>query len=447
VSDAKVTPPRSDAGTDEIGFDYGFDIDLDENGDAADQQSEDVNHELSLGVIMWYPANLVKTALPATFKEAELEDIAPSKPREAESDSISQYFIPRLLYQIELSVRQTEEWEKLKHDSIFTEFSASPEFVSISLLKQHRDRPDPAIKIESGIDAAKDARATVVEPARVKSDPPPEPQIKAEETGNDHMDDDQAMDTESDDEEQSQAGEPTPKAVPAANLLDNFEQALDTSNSSRFHGNSYHSARASSPEKSGMRTSHARPDSASRQNSQPPVPAAPRNEQQESLLAALGVEGSPKRVFPTPGPALGPLPPDRRESMQSNPSRSGSLGAPTVAAFNPRLPFGPNNFPPPPPPKSPEYDPWRAHDTNGRGGDSPKSNASQHTAVGSDFNPEDTDMDATPKPAKPTIERTASVRKRPFDDYARPDSDGRRRQAADAPRKRRPPPKVSEAYR
>lgn len=113
--------------------------------------------------------------------------------------------------------------------------------------------------------------------------------------------------------------------------------------------------------------------------------------------------------------------------------------------------YGPNFPPPPPPPRearSPSYDPWKAHDAmigNNRYDRSP-SRTSQHTAVGSDFHPdEQPDLDATPKAKPPPSQsetpygQSDSGRKRTYDRMAEIESEGRRRQADDTPRARRKP--------
>ncbi|KAG9926696.1 hypothetical protein KCV02_g9276, partial [Aureobasidium melanogenum] len=142
----------------------------------------------------------------------------------------------------------------------------------------------------------------------------------------------------------------------------------------------------------------------------------------------LGVEGSPKMVYPTPPPALGlPVPPGNRKKI----TPPGGFAPP-----NGRFAYGPQ-FPPPPPPResrSPSFDPWRAHDPA-----SPKSTTSQHTAAGSDFHGDDVmvDLDATPKAKVPVAaEKSGSGRKRTYEEVAAAEG-GRRRQDDDTPRARR----------
>lgn len=114
-----------------------------------------------------------------------------------------------------------------------------------------------------------------------------------------------------------------------------------------------------------------------------------------------------------------------------------------------------NSFKPPPPPPPPEaqrYNPWNqsAHPNNGYNGviGSPAgSEGSNHTMVGSDFEPEQADADAKQENhAIPALERgdSSKSRKRSYDDADH--SDEKPRQQDDyTKRKRRAP--VDAAYR
>ena len=387
----------------------------------------------------------MKTVLPSTFKEAELEAIAPSKPRQSEDESISQYFVNSRLQEIELNVRQTEDWAILKNDLSFVEFASSAQYIPIQAVIADRDRPGKTEEPES--------TSTVM----IRSEPSPSPlqvPFKVEATIKEEDEDpesgDQAMDMASEDE-QEVTPKPEVKNTSSHNILDSFERALNSSSRAA-------EARSRSPDKEARRRR-----STSRQPSIPAPPPVIRNQRQEDLLAALGVEGSPRHVFTTPGPAYGEAAtdPSRRLSVQSavhtisHPAsrpESNHLAAQHGMRID-QMPYGPNNLPPPPPPpaaRSPSYDPWKAHDMshpNARDGDSPKSVTSQHTAVGSDFHTEE-DLDKTPRPHKPTLERSVSSRKRTFDEVHDDLNNGRRRQHDDVtPKMRRFRPKVPDAYR
>jgi hypothetical protein len=212
------------------------------------------------------------------------------------------------------------------------------------------------------------------------------------------------------------------------------------------------------PPRSSMRHSRSRsPEKRSRQGSQQPKakpPPLPKDSAQENILALLGVEGSPKMVYPTPPPALGlPVPPSNRYAQKVKFEHAPELthhskGITPPGGFAPnnqRFAYGPQ-FPPPPPPResrSPSFDPWRGHDPA-----SPKSTTSQHTAAGSDFHGDDVmvDLDATPKAKAPSApEKSGSGRKRTYEEVAA--AEGRRRQDDDTPRARRMRQSRQDVYR
>lgn len=157
-----------------------------------------------------------------------------------------------------------------------------------------------------------------------------------------------------------------------------------------------------------------------------------RDRAQDDVLAALGVTGSPKMVYQTPGPAFGPPASQSREGSVSRAhSRQSSVVSDTEAT----------RAPPPPPSGQPRYytrphsshNTWQSHgppynhgyDGSRRGsnasyhssrpessGSRPGSSASRHTANGSDFGG-GADQDRTPRPK---YQRTDS-RKRGYEDY------------------------------
>ena len=446
----KSTSSRSERGIENDGLGYGYDIDFEDEA-TSNQDTDASDPNLSLGTIVYLPAVMVKTPLPATFQEAELNAIAPAKPREGEEESISRYFTKELLHQVELSIRQSDEWESVKDDAIFAEFAPTSDMMPLPKVKETRNRPDVIVQdvaqLEPSTSATHVARVGKVEMSSHNV-------VEDEASEDDRADGDQAMELTSDEEDASQHEDDGSQGQNSSNILDHLEQALGANGSLRKGQAPDHSVRATSPDK---RNVHRHPE-LSRYPSQPSISHIIRDEKQESLLAALGVEGSPKTAYPTPSPAFGSNEStiqERRPSMQSNPSRVGSISVASSAPPSHFVPFGPNNLPPPPaggPQPAPDYDPWKAHNgyrANGRRGGSPASATSQHTAVGSDFQPDD-DMavDSTANSqSKPPMERTNSARKRRYDDVAESAGDGRRRQELDAPKKRRPPPKVSDAYR
>ncbi|GAB7350649.1 hypothetical protein MBLNU459_g1216t2 [Dothideomycetes sp. NU459] len=248
------------------------------------------------------------------------------------------------------------------------------------------------------------------------------------------------------------AGQPLVQQAPPPNVLDSLEQSINASNFPRSNFNNgqpdfqprVRDSRSKSPEKRCR----------SRQGSQQPRgkrSVAPRDATQESVLAALGVEGSPKQMYPTPGPATDPaysasaahsagggharreFVPKSSGGRAPGPEYHNRAGQPGTG--NGQFPFGPGRAPPPPPPPT-VANPWTSHETG-----SPNSVTSQHTAHGSDFAPDNSeDLDATPK-AKPSAPRTAheraveskQSRKRDYHEYndQNESENGRRRQRDD----------------
>lgn len=83
---------------------------------------EEINPDLSLGIIEWKAAVPTQTALPSTFGEAELEKMAPRSSRPSVDGCVSEYFAPDKREEALLSVRQLDTWHEVKDDLIFREF-------------------------------------------------------------------------------------------------------------------------------------------------------------------------------------------------------------------------------------------------------------------------------------------------------------------------------------
>lgn len=414
--------------------------------------------ELSLGLIIWHPALPTTKPLPSVFTDAEEGWTESVKATEGEHISVTSEFFPDdESVDIRLSVRTTDEWEKVKSDLIFVEFSKTSVTVPLLTVIANRDRPDLVVEQLEPV-TQNDAAA-----AKAPSASQDQAQQSGAQTDDDQSDGDQAMDMSDDEDEPSQpvikpVVQPLPRPVAQAHpppmkqvtILDSLELALGPKSPRK---NDRRSSRASA------RNSRSRsPEKRSRQGSQQPKarPAPmPKDVTQENILAMLGVEGSPKMVYPTPPPALGlPLPPGNRyvQALNMNATHSLTLCSNKTAppnGFGPAyqgFPYGPN-LPPPPPPResrSPSYDPWRAHDP----APSPKSTTSQHTVAGSDFHPDYDmpDLDATPKAKLPVIiEKEGSGRKRTFEEATA--ADGRRRQDDDTPRVRRMRQSRQDVYR
>ena len=213
---------------------------------------------------------------------------------------------------IRTSVRDTEEWQKVKDDLIFVEFGKTSAEVPLATVIANRARPDPDVEQLEPVPQHDSAGSDQPQQAGASED-------DAESDG------DQAMDM-SDDEDEPAPTKPikpiTKHAIPVhqtseiaplpplrqVTILDSLERALGPKSPRK---GDRQSSRASA------RHSRSRsPEKRSRQGSQQPKAkpsTLPKDVNQENILAQLGVEGSPKMVYPTPPPALGlPAPPGNR---------------------------------------------------------------------------------------------------------------------------------------
>ena len=361
---------------------------------------EAIDPSLSLGIIEWHAAVPTSHALPATHQEAELEAVAPRKFRTGDGESVSDYFVGSRRDDAFLSVRQTDLWAEVQYDPIFREFPTRCEEILLmsEVLERFRDRVDPTWAHSNSQYASASTPNTSRQqtPAEhdnssdaieVKNEFPSSHHIKSELSGN------------------------------SDNVLDNLEQALfSTEDQGGYHAKagangSTHSRTASMTSQPGERITR-------------PVPLAPiRDRVQEDFLATLGVTGSPKLVYQTPAPAIGPPP---NQQHNNGGSRTGT--------------FNSQHAPPPPPQQG---NGWvsNGHRSNGTHFERRSSGGSQHTAAGSDFHGDD-DPDATPRPQKMRNEN----RKRSHADS----DDGERereRNEDTTPKQRRKQPRVEAAYR
>ncbi|KAG9776714.1 hypothetical protein KCU75_g6325, partial [Aureobasidium melanogenum] len=409
-------------------LDFGLDFDFD--GEAG-VPAEEVVPELSLGLITWHPALPTTKPLPSIFEEAGPKWTESAKATEGSHISVTSEFFPDdMSVDIRLSVRDTDEWQKVKDDLIFVEFEKTAVTVPLLTVIANRDRPDPVTEQLEPVIQHKDDMPEALHPSHV--------QQSVAGADDEQSDGDQAMDMSDDDDEPVKPviqpaiqplAHPLPRPVTQSappvkqvTILDTLELALGPKSPRKNDRQ---------PPRSARHSRSRSPEKRSRQGSQQPKakPAPlPKDTAQENILAALGVEGSPKMVYPTPPPALGlPVPPGNRKKI----TPPGGFAPP-----NGRFAYGPQ-FPPPPPPResrSPSFDPWRAHDPA-----SPKSTTSQHTAAGSDFHGDEimVDLDATPKAKVPVAaEKSGSGRKRTYEEVAAAEG-GRRRQDDDTPRARR----------
>ena len=192
---------------------------------------------------------------------------------ETSQQSVSKYFTGERAEEALLNVRQTSEWKSVKDDLIFREFRTTYDLIPLNEVKANRDRPD----------------------------------VDEEEAGSE-------MDIEEGDEtDLPKQGRIAQEAEKNSHVTDNLFQALSSSD--------YSTGNKPGSNATVMTTPAA---ALGDQNQLQPIPPA-RDTAQEDILAQLGVSGSPKPVYPTPGPAY--MPP-AEDSLPSQDQRSPAVMPP-----------------------------------------------------------------------------------------------------------------------
>ncbi|KAM3424559.1 hypothetical protein BST61_g6555 [Cercospora zeina] len=276
---------------------------------------EQIDPSLSLGAIVWKAPVPGHAALPATFGEAELEATAPHVATNANGKSLSALCDGE---EPLLSIRQTEAWFDLKHSLIFKEFPAvCHKLISLSeLLTEYKQRFDP----EWAAGPRSPTPGLTWEPTPVRTDSRASSCARCVDSC--HQDNSVRPSTERADAFDNQL-----------DVLDRLEAALRTGSrgGSVAHsraGSVVHSRAGSvghsragsvSHSRAGSVHAHHRRQSSTTKFTRPKVLQAVRDPAQDDILAALGVSGSPKSVYQTPGPAFGP-PPERNTSRHSRES-------------------------------------------------------------------------------------------------------------------------------
>jgi hypothetical protein len=127
------------------------DWDFDFDGAIWPKSNEPIDPNLSLGVIIWRPAKQVTRALPSTFSEAEEQALKPVAEKLDNGESVSMYFTVDNSHEAFLDVRQTDEWDSIRDDAVFTvfrdeEMSDPDTLVTLEQCIAERDRPDPMLE-------------------------------------------------------------------------------------------------------------------------------------------------------------------------------------------------------------------------------------------------------------------------------------------------------------
>ncbi|KAI7486235.1 hypothetical protein KC357_g2726 [Hortaea werneckii] len=270
---------------------------------------EEINPDLSLGLIEWHPPLPTNLPPPATFAEAELETVAPRKPRPDHEESVSDYYAKDRREEALLSIRRTATWEEVKNDLIYREFPAICEHIVsfCDLYRNWRNRPDP------------DWLTSRPRYSLTPSPAPSREQTPAETRPSGHgLGITQDMDA--------------PVQPVTSETLNNLQRTFSSQGSRKGH--SRHGSASGRHSRATSVSSSQAGEKITR-----PKPLAPlRDERQEDILAALGVTGSAQFVYQTPGPAIRAPSSARSREGSAVPSRPGSVASmhslPTVEEHN-----------------------------------------------------------------------------------------------------------------
>lgn len=391
---------------------------------------EEINPALSLGTIIWKPGTPISHAIPANWKTAEKWFRNPPPPAvdANQEQSRSRYATTKENEEKECRpAKETETWPKMKNDPIFANLTVPSKFISRREAIAGRARPAlPPVKVELEDEDAEEGEISsglpvydwsLTEGYDVKfgSSPPGQKHFDADVEPLPSMINPADIPIQGIREEDEISHAPPPPPQIEDDPIESAIRAAEAkaATSVPLKRQPLHNGSRPVPQlqpdlipdlslpprpQRGLKRSRSRSRSPERRNSKTalPMPKLPEKDQaQEDILAALGVTGSPKPVFTTPGPAYKP-PPEGYVSGNRTPVQ-GMFPVP----------------PPPPPPPCPskldsiaededDGNPWGA--THGARAATPNSVASAHTAVGSDFNAMEQDMEATPK-AKPSAKR------------------------------------------
>lgn len=253
------------------------------------EHPEEIDNDLSIGWIESHSALPTPRPLPSTFSEAELEALAP-RPRIVHGDDcISDYFAAEKADEQLNTVRLSDTWAEIKDDLIFKEFlQIGYETIRLDMMTQkYQNRIDPKWeRPESSASISHFARASI------------------ETTGS------------SDTGHRRGSRPPTRTGSRTGHRegtdpLQHLGQALADG--------ARRNSQAPINRPTSAASNHSRASSVcSRYSNQRPKALEPiRDQDQDDILAKLGVTGSPRLVYETPGPAFGP-PASARSSRQGS---------------------------------------------------------------------------------------------------------------------------------
>lgn len=273
---------------------------------------EEINEHLSLGEIVSLSALPTPRPLASTFKEAELEVLAP-RPQISRSDSsISDYFTGDKAEEQLNTVRLSDTWAEIKDDLIFKEFlQLGYETIKLDMMtSKYRNRVDTKWD-------RSDSSASVSHLARA------------------------SIETTTSADMGHRRGSRPPTRTGSRNSHREHNDPLQHLEQALMDGGRRNS-QAPTHRPSSAASNHSRASSvSSRYSNQRPKALEPiRDQAQDDVLARLGVTGSPTLVYETPGPAFGP-PASARSSRQSSVA---SVHDNPYATTTPRAPSEPQSY-------------------------------------------------------------------------------------------------------
>jgi hypothetical protein len=246
---------------------------------------EEIENDLSIGWVESHSALPTPRPLPSTFNEAELEALAPRPLPLRSDDCISEYFTADKGEEQLNTVRLSDAWIEIKNDLIFKEFlQIGYETIRLDMMThKYRNRVDykwDRAESISHLTRASIESTTAADIGHRRGSRP----VSRTGSRNEHRENNSVQHVHQPQMDNGRRGSQGPNSRPSSAM-----------------------------------SNHSRASSVcSRYSNQRPKALEPIHDQaQDDILAKLGVTGSPRLVYETPGPAFGP-PASARSSRQSS---------------------------------------------------------------------------------------------------------------------------------
>jgi hypothetical protein len=360
---------------------------------------EEIDPNLSLGLIEWKAPKSTTAAIPTSLELTDLATPVSGVLDSIEEDSTSDYFSRTKIHDVLLSVRQTDAWPEMKDDLIFREFSTlCSRLVSFAELQaRYRRRFDR--------EWAEGNHHSVYTQDFNCSQPPSREQTPSI---GDHMEIDDTRRHHAQLRNQSmefRCGQLEHPSQARQRPMHSRAQSVTHTRSQQINHSRAQSVNPSRPQpvnhsrsNSIVSQRHGNTTSTTTKLTRPkPLPLV-HDQAQEDILAALGVTGSARQVYETPGPAFGPPPPEKPNNKSH--SRTGSMSSTHSNTTQSSYRFPSQRAPSLPPPQAQSHhDRWSSGVTN----NAPFATPMQPrvpAAIRPDFSPI-TEDDFTPRPKYP----------------------------------------------